>query len=180
VSILSAGTFTGALLSNPISDRLGRKWGLIFSCAIFSLGVGLQLDTHWASFIVGRVVAGAGGQCFSPPCPRKFNDIEATFCTQSAPYPPLFPCTNPNALPSQFVVLLLGSTNSLSVLVPCSLRSFLTPLRTKTPIPLGVPPLPFSSSGRLFFRWAWCSFPNRRDTCSSEARKMLRNVLLGD
>ncbi|KAF8316833.1 monosaccharide importer [Clavulina sp. PMI_390] len=60
VSILSAGTFVGALLSNPIADGLGRKWGLVFSCLIFSLGVGLQLDTHWAVFVLGRVVAGMG------------------------------------------------------------------------------------------------------------------------
>jgi len=60
VSILSAGTFFGALLSNPIADRLGRKWGLVFSCVIFVLGVGLQLDTHWGTFVVGRVIAGLG------------------------------------------------------------------------------------------------------------------------
>jgi Sugar (and other) transporter len=39
---------------------VGRKWGIVTSCVIFSLGVGLQLDTHWATFIVGRVIAGIG------------------------------------------------------------------------------------------------------------------------
>jgi MFS family permease len=61
VSILSAGTFFGALLSNPIASRLGRKWGIIFSCVVFALGVGLQLDTKWVVFVIGRVVAGLGG-----------------------------------------------------------------------------------------------------------------------
>ncbi|KAG5336008.1 hypothetical protein C0989_012316 [Termitomyces sp. Mn162] len=60
VSILSAGTFFGALLAYPMGDYIGRKWGIIASCAVFSLGVGLQLDTRWATFIVGRVIAGLG------------------------------------------------------------------------------------------------------------------------
>ncbi|KJA21011.1 hypothetical protein HYPSUDRAFT_42596 [Hypholoma sublateritium FD-334 SS-4] len=60
VSILSAGTFFGALFAFPMGDRVGRKWGLVAACAIFSLGVGLQLDTRWATFIVGRVIAGIG------------------------------------------------------------------------------------------------------------------------
>ncbi|KAJ7618453.1 monosaccharide importer [Roridomyces roridus] len=60
VSILSAGTFFGALLASPLGDRVGRKWGIVASCVLFSLGVGLQLDTKWATFIVGRVIAGLG------------------------------------------------------------------------------------------------------------------------
>lgn len=60
VSILSAGTFFGALFAFPMGDKVGRKWGLVAACAIFSLGVGLQLDTRWATFIVGRVIAGIG------------------------------------------------------------------------------------------------------------------------
>ncbi|KAG2336540.1 monosaccharide importer [Suillus weaverae] len=60
VSILSAGTFFGALLAFPMADMVGRKWGIIASCGVFSLGVGLQLDTHWATFVVGRVIAGFG------------------------------------------------------------------------------------------------------------------------
>ncbi|KAJ6544234.1 monosaccharide importer [Mycena capillaripes] len=60
VSILSAGTFFGALLAFPMGDMVGRKWGIVASCVVFSLGVGLQLDTHWATFVVGRVIAGLG------------------------------------------------------------------------------------------------------------------------
>ncbi|KAJ7205449.1 hypothetical protein GGX14DRAFT_397586 [Mycena pura] len=60
VSILSAGTFFGALLAFPMADFVGRKMGIIASCVIFSLGVGLQLDTKWATFVVGRVIAGLG------------------------------------------------------------------------------------------------------------------------
>ncbi|KAF8210884.1 monosaccharide importer [Mycena galopus ATCC 62051] len=60
VSILSAGTFFGALLAFPMGDMVGRKWGIVCSCLVFALGVGLQLDTKWATFVVGRVIAGLG------------------------------------------------------------------------------------------------------------------------
>lgn len=37
-----------------MADIVGRKWGIIASCGVFSLGVGLQLDTHYVTFVVGR------------------------------------------------------------------------------------------------------------------------------
>ena len=46
-----------------MGDMVGRKWGIVVSCMILSLGVGLQLDTHWATFVVGRVIAGIGVVC---------------------------------------------------------------------------------------------------------------------
>ena len=46
-----------------MGDMVGRKWGLVASCMIFCLGVGLQLDTKWATFVVGRVIAGIGVVC---------------------------------------------------------------------------------------------------------------------
>ncbi len=42
VSILSAGTFFGALMAAPLGDRLGRRISLIIAVAIFSFGVLLQ------------------------------------------------------------------------------------------------------------------------------------------
>ena len=75
VSILSAGTFVGALLAYPMGDILGalapladlvetagRKYGLIASCMIvFNLGVALQTaSTSIPLFVVGRVLAGLG------------------------------------------------------------------------------------------------------------------------
>lgn len=42
VSILSAGTFFGALFSAPVADTLGRRWGMIFNTGVFTLGVILQ------------------------------------------------------------------------------------------------------------------------------------------
>ncbi|CZS88215.1 probable monosaccharide transporter [Rhynchosporium agropyri] len=62
VSILSAGTFFGALAAAPIADKIGRRWGLIASTAIvFNLGVILQTAaTKSPMFIAGRFFAGLG------------------------------------------------------------------------------------------------------------------------
>jgi hypothetical protein len=46
-----------------MGDMVGRKWGIVASCIIFSLGIGLQLDTHWTTFVVGRVIAWVGVVC---------------------------------------------------------------------------------------------------------------------
>ncbi|KAI0262986.1 general substrate transporter [Russula aff. rugulosa BPL654] len=60
VSILSAGTFFGALAAAPIADTIGRKWGLVLACLVFSIGVALQTAaTALSPFIVGRVWAGS-------------------------------------------------------------------------------------------------------------------------
>lgn len=42
VSILSAGTFFGALLGSPVGDYLGRKWGIVLACLVFCVGVVMQ------------------------------------------------------------------------------------------------------------------------------------------
>lgn len=61
VSILSAGTFFGALSAAPVADRLGRRLGLVFACAVFSLGVALQTaTTAIPMMLAGRFFAGFG------------------------------------------------------------------------------------------------------------------------
>jgi len=62
VSILSAGTFFGALTAAPFGDLLGRRWGLMASAGIvFNLGVILQTAaTRQPLFIAGRFFAGYG------------------------------------------------------------------------------------------------------------------------
>ncbi|CAI5015592.1 BBT_HP_G0093660.mRNA.1.CDS.1 [Saccharomyces cerevisiae] len=60
-SILSAGTFVGAMLAPLATDTLGRRLGLFISCIIFCVGVILQtIATEQALLIVRRVVAGFG------------------------------------------------------------------------------------------------------------------------
>lgn len=62
VSILSAGTFFGALTAAPMGDLLGRRFGLMASAGIvFNLGVILQTAaTRQPLFIAGRFFAGYG------------------------------------------------------------------------------------------------------------------------
>lgn len=62
VSILSAGTFFGALLAAPLADYFGRRVGLMFAAGIvFNLGVILQVaSTSQPLFIAGRCIAGLG------------------------------------------------------------------------------------------------------------------------
>ncbi|KAH9223769.1 putative glucose transporter rco-3 [Leptodontidium sp. 2 PMI_412] len=61
VSILSAGTFFGALWAAPTGDFLGRRLGLIAACCVFNLGVILQTaSTALPMFIAGRFFAGFG------------------------------------------------------------------------------------------------------------------------
>ncbi|KAL8400913.1 hypothetical protein RB594_001080 [Gaeumannomyces avenae] len=61
VSILSAGTFFGALLSPLFADTIGRRWALIASAWVFNLGVILQTAaTSLPLFLAGRFFAGLG------------------------------------------------------------------------------------------------------------------------
>jgi sugar porter (SP) family MFS transporter len=64
VSILSAGTFFGAIAAGDIADRMGRKWTVILGCLIYTIGVVIQMLTGLgdalAVIVVGRLVAGVG------------------------------------------------------------------------------------------------------------------------
>lgn len=61
VSILSAGTFFGALASPFFADTIGRRFGLIASAWVFILGVILQtIATAIPLFLAGRFFAGFG------------------------------------------------------------------------------------------------------------------------
>lgn len=70
VSILSAGTFFGALFSAPIADTLGRRWGMIFNTGVFTLGVVLQtIATAIPMLVAGRFFAGLGVGLLSATIP---------------------------------------------------------------------------------------------------------------
>lgn len=61
VSILSAGTFFGALGSPLLADNMGRRLGLITSSWVFILGVIFQTAaTSLPLFLAGRFFAGFG------------------------------------------------------------------------------------------------------------------------
>ncbi|EXJ77013.1 hypothetical protein A1O3_10170 [Capronia epimyces CBS 606.96] len=70
VSILSAGTFFGALLSAPLADMLGRRLAMIFNSGVFCFGVILQTAaTDIPTFVAGRFFAGLGVGLLSATIP---------------------------------------------------------------------------------------------------------------
>lgn len=61
VSILSAGTFFGALLGGEVAERVGRRPTIMLSCLVFSVGVALQTASKVIGMLIaGRVIAGLG------------------------------------------------------------------------------------------------------------------------
>jgi MFS transporter, SP family, sugar:H+ symporter len=70
VSILSAGTFIGALAAAPTADTFGRRLSMILECLVFSFGVMLQTaSTSIPLFVVGRFFAGFGVGLLSATIP---------------------------------------------------------------------------------------------------------------
>ncbi|BFZ53148.1 hypothetical protein PYCC9005_000171 [Savitreella phatthalungensis] len=61
VSILSAGTFFGAIIAGDISDWIGRRSTIILGCGVFIVGVILQTASAGLGLLVaGRLIAGFG------------------------------------------------------------------------------------------------------------------------
>jgi len=62
VSILSAGTFFGAIIAGDVADIIGRKWTVILGCLIYLIGVILQIaeSTGLGLIVSGRLIAGIG------------------------------------------------------------------------------------------------------------------------
>lgn len=64
VSILSCGTFFGALIAGDLADWIGRKWTVIAGCIIYMVGVVIQMITGegnaLAAIVAGRLIAGIG------------------------------------------------------------------------------------------------------------------------
>jgi len=61
VSILSAGTFFGALFGGDLADWVGRRTTIILGCVVFIIGVILQTASASLGLLVaGRLIAGFG------------------------------------------------------------------------------------------------------------------------
>ncbi|ATY64328.1 MFS monosaccharide [Cordyceps militaris] len=64
VSILSCGTFFGALIAGDMADWIGRKWTVIMGCVIYAIGVAIQMITSpshaLGPIVAGRLIAGLG------------------------------------------------------------------------------------------------------------------------
>lgn len=70
VSLLSAGTFFGALGAAPIADKFGRRLGMIMESFVFVFGVILQTaSTSIPLFVAGRFFAGFGVGLLSATIP---------------------------------------------------------------------------------------------------------------
>ncbi|KAF7869651.1 hypothetical protein EAF04_004435 [Stromatinia cepivora] len=60
-SILSAGTFFGAIIAGDLADWIGRRTTVILGCIIFIIGVILQTASSGLGLLVaGRLIAGFG------------------------------------------------------------------------------------------------------------------------
>jgi MFS family permease len=60
-SILSAGTFFGAIAAGDIADWIGRRTTVIVGCGIFLVGVIMQTASAGLNLLVaGRLIAGIG------------------------------------------------------------------------------------------------------------------------
>ncbi|KAF2153614.1 putative MFS monosaccharide transporter [Myriangium duriaei CBS 260.36] len=78
VSILSCGTFFGALIAGDVAELIGRRFTVIIGCGIYIIGVILQVASAGLGLLVaGRLIAGfgVGFEVFilymSEICPRK-------------------------------------------------------------------------------------------------------------
>lgn len=61
VSILSCGTFFGALMAGDLADWIGRRTTIILGCFVFIVGVILQTaSTALGLLVAGRLIAGFG------------------------------------------------------------------------------------------------------------------------
>jgi len=62
VSILSAGTFFGAIIAGDVADRFGRRPAIIMGCIIYTIGVIIQIaeSSGLALICTGRCIAGIG------------------------------------------------------------------------------------------------------------------------
>ncbi|KIW96164.1 uncharacterized protein Z519_03231 [Cladophialophora bantiana CBS 173.52] len=61
VSILSCGTFFGAIIAGDLADFIGRRTTIIAGCVVFCVGAALQTAaTAYGLLIAGRLIAGFG------------------------------------------------------------------------------------------------------------------------
>lgn len=60
-SILSAGTFFGAIIAGDLADFIGRRSTIIMGCAIFTVGCILETaSTSIGVMAAGRIICGLG------------------------------------------------------------------------------------------------------------------------
>ncbi|KAK9474058.1 uncharacterized protein V1510DRAFT_413500 [Dipodascopsis tothii] len=79
-SILSAGTFVGAITAPYLSDTIGRRIGMLIGCGIFCVGITVQTaGMSIATLCVGRVIAGLGVGVISSIVPLYQSEAAPTW-----------------------------------------------------------------------------------------------------
>jgi len=102
VSLLSAGTFFGALSAGPLADWVGRKFGLMISTVVFTVGVILQTAaTDIPLFVAGRFFAGFGVGLISAQVISAHIPLHQT----KVDFLPRYRSTNRKQHPNGFAVL---------------------------------------------------------------------------
>ena len=100
VSLLSAGTFFGALTAAPAGDFLGRRYGLMASTVVFTLGVILQTAADAIPmFVAGRFFAGYGVGMISALIPLYQSETAPKWIRGTIVGKPLLP---PNSVRSEY------------------------------------------------------------------------------
>jgi MFS family permease len=83
VSILSVGTFFGAIIAGDVADWIGRKWTVIIGCLIYMIGVVIQMitspDAALGPIVAGRLIAGLGVGFESAIVILYMSEIVSTF-----------------------------------------------------------------------------------------------------
>ncbi|KAJ3031546.1 hypothetical protein HDV00_008248 [Rhizophlyctis rosea] len=76
VSLLSVGTFLGAIASGWAGDRFGRKFAMIYSTMVFAVGVAIQTGAATVPVLTfGRVIAGMGVGLLSDLVPLYHSEV---------------------------------------------------------------------------------------------------------
>lgn len=143
VSILSCGTFFGALIAGDVSDWIGRKWTVIIGCLIYMVGVVIQMLTGIGAplgpIVAGRLIAGVGVGFESAIVILYMSEIVGSLllaneCSGTSAN------TTSQSAPRRFAVLSLLATSSASPSVCCSpLASSMEPRAALTPAPTASP-----------------------------------------
>lgn len=174
-SILSCGTFFGALIAGDLADRIGRKWTVISGCIIYCIGVVIQMITGegdaLAAIVAGRLIAGIGVGFESAIVILYMSEI-VSLSRLLLPSAANIQCS----APARFVVLSSLATNSASPSVSCLPLASSTAPRTSTTPTRTVFLLRSSSPGLSSSVAVSCSSPTLLDTTSRRASSMLPSM----
>lgn len=127
-SILSCGTFFGAIAAGDLADMIGRKWTVILGCVIYMLGVVVQMITSpshaLGPIVAGRLIAGIGVGFESAVVILYMSEIVSFFYAWLASQHPFCNCRVLILIvlcsaPARFEVLSSPVTNSASPSVSC-------------------------------------------------------------